>query len=137
MVNKIYKTYIPAISMAFTVTILLAGILNWIREDTPNFFAFEVLGYLILDCVLDAWIGKFDFKSYLSHFLVESIVIYPFTLFFCIRFRWMGLNVINLLICSVIYLCVMSGIHIYFYTIEKNNVMEINQLLEEGRKRNG
>lgn len=137
MVNKIMKTYIPGVSIAFTVTILLAGILSWVREDNPNFFAFEVLCYLILACIFDAWIGKIDFKTYISNFLVESIAIYPLTIFFCIRFRWMGLNVHNLLICTVIYLCVMSGIHIYFYKIEKNNAIEMNQLLEEGRKRNG
>lgn len=137
MVHKIFKTYLPAISMAFTATILLAGIISWMIDKNTNFFAFEVLIYLIVTCILDAWIGKINFKTYLSHFIVESILIYPITIFFGLRFRWFCLSVENVLICSLFYLVVMIGIHLYFYALEKNSVAQINHLLEEGRKKNG
>lgn len=140
MVHKILKIFLPAISMAFTIIILLAGIINWIVDkNLSNFvaFIFEVFVYLIITCIMDELIGRIDFKSYIGHFISESLLIYPVTMIFGIRFRWFGLSVTNLLFCSFIYLCVMIGIHLYFYILEKINVAEINSLLEEGRRKNG
>lgn len=140
MVHKILKTFLPAISMAFMIIILLAGFINQILYDNQNgfiSFIFEVFVYLIITCIIDELIGRIDFKSYIGHFLSESILIYPITIFFSVIFGWFAMNVVNLILYSVIYLCIMIGIHLYFYYIEKMNVTEINRLLEEGRRKNG
>jgi hypothetical protein len=73
----------------------------------------------------------------MGHFIAESILIYPITIFFSVRFRWFKLSVTNLLFYSVVYLGVMIGIHLYFYYLDKSYVAEINSLLEEGRRKNG
>ncbi|TCL55212.1 hypothetical protein EDD76_11652 [Kineothrix alysoides] len=140
MVHKILKTYLPAISMSFTVIILLAGIVKWILEEKQDIFAlfaFEVVAYLILTCILDELIGRINFKTYISHFITESILIYPITMLFAIKFRWIGMSAVNIIFCSAAYFSVMVGIHLYFYCIEKGSVAEMNRLLEEGRDKNG
>ncbi|HHV08656.1 MAG TPA: hypothetical protein GXX75_00030 [Clostridiales bacterium] len=140
MVHKVLKTYLPAISMSFTVIILFAGIVKWIlgeKQDVFVLFAFEVVAYLILTCILDELIGRINFRTYISHFITESVLIYPITMLFAIKFRWIGVTAINIILCSVAYFFVMVGIHLYFYYIEKNNVAEMNRLLEEGRDKNG
>ncbi|WMJ86116.1 hypothetical protein [Anaerocolumna sp. MB42-C2] len=140
MVHKILKVFLPAISMSFTIIIILAGIISWVVDKNRNSFisfVFEVFICLIITCVMDELIGKIDFKSYISHFITVSILIYPIILCFGITFKWFGLGAVNILFYSIIYFCIMIGIHIYFYYIEKNNVAEINRLLKEGKGNNG
>lgn len=139
MENKILKTYIPAISIGFTVTILLAGILNLMYEREQNsfvVFAYQLAGYLVLTCILDDLIGRIDYKTFLGHFLTETVLLYPITMFFALKFRWIGTSTTNIALCSAIYFFVMAGNHLYFYYKEKNSAEEINRLLEEWREKN-
>lgn len=139
MVYKLLKTYLPAISISFMTIILLAGTVRCIidkKQDNFVSFTFEVIIYLILTCVLDSLIGRINFKTYISHFLTESILIYPVTLFFAFKFRWIGISVMNLVFCSIIYFLVMIGIHFYFYYIERNCVAELNCLLKGRENKN-
>lgn len=139
MADKILKTYIPVISMSFTAIILLAGVINLSYEREQNYFvifAYEIAGYLILTCILNDLIGKIDFKTYLGHFLAETVILYPVTMFFALEFNWIGISIRNIILCSFIYLIVMTGNHLYFYYKEKNCAEEINRLLEERREKN-
>ena len=140
MTNKFFKRVLPTISMAFMITILLAGIINWVVEKKLNnfiAFIFQVFVYLIIAYMMANLIGRIDFKSYVSYFIAESLLIYPVTMAFGIGFRWFGLNVTNLIFCSFIYLCVMIELHLYIYHLEKINVDEINSLIEKGKKKKG
>lgn len=139
MAHKVLKTYIPAISMCFTVIILLSGIINLVTEGRQNFFivfTFEVAGYLVLTCILDELIGRFDYKTYLGHFFIETILLYPVTMFFAVKFKWIGINTISIILCSTVYFFVMAANHLYFYRMEKSSAEEINRLLEDRRERN-
>ena len=139
MINKILKTYIPVISMSFTATILLSGVINLSYGREQNYFvifAYEIAGYLILTCILNDLIGRINYKTYLGHFFAETALLYPVTMFFALRFRWISDRPINFILCSLIYFLVMAGNHIYFYYMEKNCAKEINQLLEERREKN-
>jgi hypothetical protein len=140
MGHKILKTYLPALSISFTVIMMLAGIINMIfAENKDGFvcFIFEVFIYLVITCILDEWIGKIDFKTYIGHFLTESILLYPVTILFVIRYKWVGVSVRNILFSSIVYILVMAGIHLYFYYIEKSSAEEINRLLQERGEKNG
>jgi len=139
MVHKVLKTYIPSISMCFTVIILLTGIINLVTEGSKNLFigfAFEVAGYLILTCILDELIGRINFKTYLGHFFAEAALMYPVNLFFAVKFKWVGINTGSIILCSIVYFFIMAGIHFYFYYMEKSSAEEINRLLEDWRDRN-
>jgi hypothetical protein len=139
MVHKLLKTYLPALSMSFTLIILLAGIVNWAQGDSRSgfiSFIFEVFVYLVVTCILDELIGRIDFKTYISHFIAETLVIYPITLLFIIIFSWFEMCVFNIIFYSAIYFIVMIGIHFYFYYVTRSSTAEINHLLEEGRKKN-
>ena len=55
MVNKIIKVYLPSISMAFTMIILMSGIRNWLVEKELNdfvSFSFGLFGFLIIIHIL-------------------------------------------------------------------------------------
>jgi hypothetical protein len=139
MVYKVLKTYIPAISMCFTVILLLAGIINLVTEGKTNLFigfAFELVGYLVLTCILDELIGRINFKTYLGHFFAEAALLYPVNLFFAVNFNWIGINTSSIILCSIVYFFVMAAIHLYFYYMEKSSAEEINRLLEDWRDRN-
>ena len=137
--HKFLRTYIPAVSMSFTIIILMAGIINILQNENRSsgiYFPFQMLAYLIITCIADEWIGKIDFKTYLSHFITETILIYPITLFFVFCFDWFAINYGNLLFYSAIYLIIMFGIHVYFYQITLSNVAEMNKLLSEKSGKN-
>jgi len=140
MGHKMLKTYLPAISMSFMVIILLAGVIKWILEKKQDIFvsfAFEVAAYLVVTCILDELIRQINFKSYLGHFMTESVLIYPVTIFFAVRFNWFAINAGNMVFYSVVYFLVMTGLHLYFYYMEKSSVEELNRLLDGRRDQNG
>lgn len=139
MVNKIMKVYLPSISMAFTMIILMSGISNWLVEKELNdfvSFSFGLFGFLIIIHILIELIGRINFKTYRSYFITKTILLYPITMFLGIRFKWFGFSVTNLIVCTFIYLCVMAGIQRYFYRLEMINVDEINSLLQNRKTRN-
>jgi Protein of unknown function (DUF3021). len=132
MAHKILKTYVPAVSMAFMFIVLLAGLIKYFTEGYQNeFFSFilEVVVYLVITCIMDELIGRIDLKSYLGHFLLESLLIYPVTLLFCYYCNWFEWSLGNILFYSLIYFCVMIGIHLYFYYVTKSDAVEINSYL--------
>ncbi len=140
MAHKFYKMYIPAVSMSFTLIILLAGIINLLQGENRSasvYFTFQVFVYLVMTCIADELIGRIDFKTYISHFITEAILIYPITLFFAFRFRWFHMDFVNIMFYSAIYFIVMVGIHFYFYQMALSNAAEINHLLKERSVKNG
>ena len=77
--SKVFKTYIPALSMAFTFMILCATIYNIICGNTKDdflYFVLEVGGFLLIAMVIDYLVGKINFNKY--------ILIYALKRFFCI-----------------------------------------------------
>lgn len=138
MVNKIIKVYLPSISMAFTMIILMSGIRNWLVEKELNDFvgfSFELFAFLVIIHILVELIGRIDFKTYRSYFITKTAFLYPITMFFGIRFKWFGFSVTNLIVCTFIYSCVMAGIQLYFHRLEMINVDEINSLLENRKNK--
>ena len=71
--SKVFKTYIPALSMAFTFMILCATIYNIICGNTKDdflYFVLEVGGFLLIAMVIDYLVGKINFNKYISHLCV-------------------------------------------------------------------
>ncbi len=137
--SKVFKTYIPAVSMAFTFMILFATIYNIICGNTKDdflYFILEVGGFLLIAMVIDYLIGKINFNKYISHLCVETVLLYPFAIGVAILGKWFGVTLLNIVVYSLIYIVVMIFIHYYFYYISKQQAEEINNLLK-GMSNNG
>lgn len=137
--SKVFKTYIPALSMAFTFMILFATIYNIICGNTKDdflYFILEAVGFLLIAMVIDYLVGKINFNKYISHLCVETVLLYPFAIGAAILGKWFGATVLNIVVYSLIYIVVMIFIHYYFYDISKQQAEEINNLLE-GMSNNG
>ena len=137
--SKVFKTYIPALSMAFTFMILCATIYNIICGNTKDdflYFVLEVGGFLLIAMVIDYLVGKINFNKYISHLCVETVFLYPFAIGVAIMGKWFGATVLNVVVYSLIYIGVMILIHCYFYYISRQLAEEINNLLK-GMRNNG
>ena len=129
--SKVFKTYIPALSMAFTFMILCATIYNIICGNTKDdflYFVLEVGGFLFIAMVIDYLVGKINFNKYISHLCVETVFLYTFAIGVAIMGKWF--------VYSLIYIGVMILIHCYFYYISRQQAEEINNLLK-GMRNNG
>lgn len=132
--NTILKKYVPGLSMAFFMIIFSSCLFKIFTGDTLDGFAFyiiEVTVYLIVTAVIDEIIGQIDFKSYLSNFIGETVVLYPVTLVFAWFGHWFGFRVMNLILFTCLFLLVMALIHIYFYHMSSQDAEEINRFLRE------
>ena len=81
--SKVFKTYFPALSMAFTFMILLATAYNIIYGNTKDdflYFILEVAGFLLVAMVIDHLVGKINFNKYISHLCVETFFCIPLLL---------------------------------------------------------
>lgn len=135
--KKFYKTYIPALTITFTLTILFSCIWNLICGSSMSgyfHFVLELLVYLAGTMLIDTLLNKIDFESYFSHFFVELIVLYPFMLLFAYLGQWFTFTLSNLLPVTIFFLLDVGYIHYYSYKSWKIEADEINQLLEERRQ---
>ena len=131
--SKLFKTYIPALSIAFTFMILFATAYNIICGNTKDdflYFILEVAGFLLVAMAIDHLVGKINFNKYISHLCVETIFLYPFAIGVAIMGKWFGVTVLNVVAYSLIYIVDMISIHCYFYYISKQQAEEINNLLK-------
>ena len=66
--TKFLRTYLPAISMAFTFIVLYASVCNILSGYTKDgfcFFILEVIGYLVVSMLVDYFVSIIDFKKYI------------------------------------------------------------------------
>lgn len=129
---KFLKTYLPAISISFTFIILYASVNNIISGyDKEGFciFILQVIGYLIIAMLIDFLVSLINFKKFIHHFIVETVLLYPITFGFVIIGKWFQVNITSFIWCSFIYLIAMIIIHYYFYYITKRQAVEINNIL--------
>lgn len=129
---KFLKTYLPAISIVFTFIILYASINNILNGyDKEGFciFILQVIGYLSIAMLIDFLVSLINFKKFIHHFIVETVLLYPITFGFVIIGKWFQVNIFNFIWCSCIYLIAMILIHYYFYYLTKRQAIEINSIL--------
>lgn len=134
--TKFLRIYLPAISMAFTFIVLYASVCNILSDYTKDgfcFFILEVIGYLVVSVLVDYFVSMIDFKKYICHFFVETLLLYPLTIGVALIGKWFCMNIYNIILYSCIYVIIMTAIHYYFYYISKRQANEINELLKKTR----
>jgi len=137
-VYKLFKTYIPALSMSFTFIVLYAAIMKIANGELENgfpYFIIKVIGYLVAAIIVDYVVGKINFKKYIYHFAVETSALYPITIAAAIWGKWFSISVFNIVWYSLLYIIVMIVMHYYFFRISKKQADEINELLKARRSK--
>lgn len=135
--SKFFKTYLPAISMAFTFIMLYSTIRNISTGHSKEgfcFFILEVISYLVLSVIIDWIVSMIDFSKYIYHFFIETIALYPITIGFVIIGRWFTLNTFNIIWYSCLYVIAMIALHYYFYFVSKKQADDINSLLQKKKR---
>lgn len=135
--TRFLRTYLPAVSMAFTFIVLYAAVYNVLSGYTKEgfcFFILEVVGYLAMSMLIDYLISMIDFKKYIYHFSVETILLYPITIGASIMGKWFHINIFNIIWYSCVYVIAMIAIHYYFYYISKKQAYEINTILQKNKR---
>lgn len=135
--KKVFRVYLPAFTLAFTIIVLFAAIHNLINGYTKDgflYFILEVVGYLAIAVVIDCLVGKINFRKYAVHCLTEIIVLYPVTIGIAVWGNWFPVNPLNMVGCSCIYAGIMILLHYYFYLVSRKQAEEINELLQTDRR---
>lgn len=132
--STILKKYIPGMSMAFFLIIFISSCIKLITKEPLEGFAVyvvEMAGYLVIAAIVDAFVSLIDFKSYITSFLCETVLLYPITLLFAWMGHWFGIRCSNILLFTALFIFIMVAIHIYFYYITKQEADYINELIEQ------
>ncbi|MFA9466903.1 MAG: DUF3021 family protein [Velocimicrobium sp.] len=128
--KHILKKHLPAVAIAYLFITLISDFFNFIIYDV-NFSSlnFELVAYLIIAVILDTILYSVVFIKFFTHFLIETILLYPVSFAFAYFGHWFPFHMDNLITNSLIYLGIMSIIHIYFYCIAKEDTKEMNEIL--------
>lgn len=139
--TKFLRTYLPAVSMAFTFIVLYTSVCNLLSGYTKDgfcFFILQVICYLVVSMLVDYFVSMINFRKYIYHFFVETLLLYPLTIGAALIGKWFRINIYNIILYSCIYVMVMTAIHYYFYYISKKQADEINTILKkQGSDYNG
>ncbi|WMJ88011.1 DUF3021 family protein [Anaerocolumna sp. MB42-C2] len=129
--KHIFNKYLSAVAIAYLFITLISDFFNLIIYNV-NFSSlhFELVVYLIIAVTLDAILYHVVFTRFLTHFLIETMLLYPVTLAFAYFGHWFLFHIGNLITNSLIYLSIISIIHIYFYHMAKEEAKEMNKLLD-------
>jgi hypothetical protein len=136
--NKIKRTYIPSVSIAFTCSVVFSAIINIANGyDSNGYFSFilQLLVFLIGCVTIDAIICKTPIaNSYLSHLIVEAIVLYSTFMLVSYFFHWFGFHIDRVIIVTLIFFFIYAAIQFYFFKLYQLEADQINQLIEKQKR---
>jgi hypothetical protein len=131
--KKMILTRIPAISFYFTITVLISSISNLLEgyRSMGNLGLIEIFLFITLCNIINIFVNKIDFKSYISYVLTESSIIYVLFLLFCYITHWIEFSMMRFIYVTIIYILITIIGYFYFYQRHKMNSDEVNQLLKK------
>ena len=83
---------------------------------------------------INGLLGRIEFKSYVTYFLVEAGISYIILLLCNYFWNWFSFTPSRMLKVTIIFLLIMAAVHYYFYCLAKSSADEINELLQEKEK---
>lgn len=132
--ERIKNIYLPSAAITFTMVLVFVSLQNlWMGyEYQSNIWILEVFGYIFSMEVVDALIGRIEFRHYLSYFAVEAVIGYVL-LFAVFGYfgDWFSYTPGSVLQATILYLLILSFIHYYFYSRSKSSANEINEMLNK------
>lgn len=127
---------LPLIYTYYTIIILVTCIYNLILGNNLieiQWFV-EVLGGLVAFSILDLFIDKINFKSFIGASLTESLIGYLLFLAISYFFQWVPFTLDGTIHFSVIYIIIIIIGISYFYYRNKMQANELNQLIQNRNK---
>ena len=88
-------SYIPSMSIAFSIGTLAVCLINILYSDPVNRFSVGLVqfaAYIVLTVLVDIIISSIDFHHYLAHFFAEVVFDYPILLAFIYFGKWDPFN---------------------------------------------
>lgn len=131
--EKIWKVYLPSLALTFTAVVLCTSVLNLLEgyEALSNWWILQLFGYILVVEMLDALLGRIEFRSYRGYFLTEAVISYGWMLAFGYFGNWFSFTGGMLLYITVLFFLIFGGVHIYFCRRAKNDADEINRMLKQ------
>lgn len=136
--NKIRKTYIPSISIAFTCSVIASAIINILSGNNNNgYFSFilQLFVYLVTSVIIDFLICKTPIaNSYSSYLIAEAIILYSSFMAVSYFFHWFSFQFENILTSTLIFVLSYIVIQYHFYKLSQQEAEKINQLIEKQKQ---
>lgn len=132
--NKLVRTYIPSISIAFTCSIITSAIINILNGNSMNGyfnFVLQLLLFQLASVIIDFLICKTPIANlYPTYLLVEAIVLYGLFMNVSYFFNWFDFLLENIITFTIIFLFLYATIQYYFYKFYQQEANYINQLIK-------
>ena len=131
--ERILRIYLPSTALTFTATVFCTCAMNLFGgyESLSNRWVLQLLAYILLVELMDALLGRVEFKSYGAYFFAEIIPAYTLLLVFGYFGSWFAFTAEMLVRVTVLFLLIGTGVHVYFCGQGKRNAKEINRILQE------
>lgn len=126
-------SYIPSMSIAFSIGTLAVCLINILYSDPVNRFSVGLVqfaAYIVLTVLVDIIISSIDFHHYLPHFFAEVVFDYPILLAFIYFGKWDPFKFATIRTYTILFFCVIVSTHLYAYYATKKNANELNELLK-------
>ena len=134
--ERLLKMYLPCTGITFMATIVCMCVSNLLEGYTclDNRVVLQILGFIIGMEGINGLLGRIEFKSYVTYFLVEAGISYIILLLCNYFWNWFSFTPGRMLKVTIIFLLIMAAVHYYFYCLAKSSADEINELLQEKEK---
>ena len=132
--NVIRKYTIPNLCISFTLVVLYSSIWNIIEGNDSSGFHKFILEYgavLLLVGIVDHFIGRCNFKSYLLQSGIVWGVNYVIFMTASYFLRWFGFRLENILNITLLCIAIYGLLVLYNYKLYKQEENMINKLINQ------
>lgn len=131
--KRLLEVYLPSLAITFTAVVLCTSAFDLMEgyEALSNWWILQLFGCIAVVEVMDALLGRIEFRSYRGYFLTEAVIAYGWVLIFGYLGKWFPFTGGTLLYITVMFVLIFSGVHVYFCRRAKSNADEINRMLQE------
>lgn len=131
--RQLFRIYIPSAAIIYTLTMLVVAIVNLILgcPHQSNWFAVELMGFIIGSEVIDAVLSKIPFKTRIGYLIADYIAMYALLLIIAYFGFWFHFDAWHLILSTVLFALFSWLLHRYYGIALKIEADEINQKLKK------
>ncbi len=137
--NSIRKYYFPNLCISFTLVNVIFAALNAIggnESDDTQLFILQLAGFLGAIFVIDYFLEKIEFKSWIIQILAEFILNYTVFIVTAYRLKWFGFRAWNIVVCTAVFILVFALLWLRTYKMIKQDEAWINRMLSQRQTEN-
>lgn len=137
--NSIRKYYFPNLCITFTlvnVILIIMKVVGGNDLDNTQQFILELVGFLGFLYVIDYFLEKIEFKSWLKQIIIEFIVNYSIFMAVAYLLRWFGFRPWNIVVNTVLFIIVFILVWLRTFKLMKQDEAWINRMLSQRKTEN-